>query len=524
MDKSRVYEEVMKRFRQASTAKFTSEKFRKVETALWLLEGELNRMLGQHSLDFWFPTLRSSIAEQGGAIHREDIFRASHAILKFGRRDADATGEENIDQVRAAELASDVWAILTSYRAVQNSLRRIGKGGVIQFGLHGEPIVTLPPDKEGAVASYDRRRRFDELFTDQAVPFSRSDKQGHYIVCMGVRSDGPARFQPLVLNAYEVCALLQQYDEPLEFTHGLTPEDLCHCLVALSTLILEGSKESDKQFIPQRIDDPVTTTGNDRLNIDTFCGIAPLGYLKLSHDELSAVLSEAVTPWRRSEPDKGRIAKQFLARFSAVPSSAVNMERNEGASLLLPAGSSASYLDFCNMYSSLTSLVQDGKRYFEGHHGDRFATHLANRIKRFAPEYVCGLKVKFQRSGDLPKGDADLILLIDGVTFCVECKARAINDKLFRGEMEEGEDRLDKWEGAIKQAKDAAEHLARGSFVSLEWESMRKSVRSYEPIVCSITTEYIYPPDKFGTTPQGLPRLCSMTELLAFCEQKKRGA
>ena len=68
MDKSRVYEEVMKRFRQASTAKFTSEKFRKVETALWLLEGELNRMLGQHSLDFWFPTLRSSIAEQGGLV------------------------------------------------------------------------------------------------------------------------------------------------------------------------------------------------------------------------------------------------------------------------------------------------------------------------------------------------------------------------------------------------------------------------------------------------------------------------
>lgn len=523
MDRARVYDEVMARFRQAAEARFANERFRKVATLLWFLEGEMNKLLAQHPVQFWTKTLRSSITEQGGAIHREDIFRASHAILKFGQRNVMVADESDVDRGELAELARNAWAILTSYRAIQGNLRRLGKGGSIEFGL-GEPVVTLPPAIERATTSYDRRRRFDELFADQGVPFSRSDAQGSYIVAMGVRYEEPPRLEPLVLNAYEICALLQQYDEPLEFTHGMKPEDLCHALVSLSKPIVDGLDERRPKFMARRIEDHGLEADLDRESADIAQRVAPLGYLSLSEQEIVRLIVETETPWRKTSTENQITANRFLERFGSIGVGAINIERNEGASILLPMGPSSFVIDFCNMHSFLISLVQDGKRYFESHHGDRFTMHLANRIKRIAPEYVRGLKVKFEKSGELPKGDADLLLFVNGVALCVECKARAMNEKLFRGEIEEVKERQERWDDAFVQAKDAAKHLQRGSFVDGEWETLRSSVTSYEPIVCSIMAEYVNPADKFGMTPQGLPRLCSMAELLAFCEQKKRGA
>jgi hypothetical protein len=490
-------------------------------------EGLAKTICQRHDLNFWMSISRrypQVLLPSFGwkAINQNLLLKYSSAenketingIIIKGREEVGLAFEEDelLDVYRECLLAS-----LINHLFVLN--RGITKGG--KLGLDGNEIICVSnTELQTAFNSYDRRYTYNFILSYLGVPVDRDGDENRPIyesyTLFGFIGSQPLYCPKLNftlnlvnhrLTKFSLIALekvLLSYEDALIECYGIDTICIIQFLYALSmnmanTMPALTSDENGALIYPFGPEDQ-----ENYQKLGFYFGLLTKGYIRFPYDYLVRAIGRA--PYKRaSQQEAERRAARFLMAFARTSESWNDIEI--GALSAYPfvyRASSWYYLDFTFLENFLFSIIQRCKDLYAAQHGDRFSLLVRQYIRQHAP----GVLIVPHDAEVMALSFVDLIVIKDGIVYCIECKAYAKSKEYLMGSVKSFNARNKLIREATKQAI--------ANCYKAEQSGLLNEYKIFEWVLCTSSQEFLNPVSKYGMLSQQIPKVCTIEELALF--------
>lgn len=425
--------------------------------------------------------------------------------------------------------AMDLIAIAKCINKFEGMARWLGKGGKLSLSASGTLHVKMPADVRAAVENYERRRprnaAFDAggFFLRQPEPKDWSDLR----VPTFIRFEGGRYFEapkgsarwlyferwPSMLDAGGLARLLRGYDEALKESWGAGADTILHFMTALATLIHHSSPTINSSGENYYLE-PQASPQELEHSIGFVFGLARKGYLRLPAASVIESMSRVRTTFAAEAETGKRLAKEFIDAFRFRPDQVdlIDPSIAHHTPFLHQSTDDYLYIDLLLLWDFLAGVLEGGKQWFAGQHGDRFTLDLKRWLDVEAPGSVLAAKVPVP----LPNGamsDIDLLVKGPNAIWIVECKAYGKSPEFLIGSPTAVAARRRRIRAAVQQADRIAEVFS--AHVTAGQTDLAPGTK-VAALVCTPSVEFLKPLEEYGMISTTLPRVVTPEELLEF--------